>query len=222
MTWAVDLVLRFAQGASITTITSATLSDDKSIVTMELTLEDVRPHYIPRTPLCLSAVWCLTAACAALRHSSSGTPMLAANDSSLHAEFPVFPFLNVWRLWAAAGSRLGHTAQKQTNSPTGDQTVENSTGTLHVHRPSQGLVVQPLHDYLVNIPSISRWGALAVPMSPNCSTAENTVVMSCTSDHACLRASTFCSYAHLLPMAGYEGASWRLPLAQNSKFSECN
>lgn len=32
---------RFAQGASITTITSATISDDKSIVSWELTLEEV-------------------------------------------------------------------------------------------------------------------------------------------------------------------------------------
>lgn len=38
--WAADLIFRFAQGASITTITSATISDDKSIVTWELTLEE--------------------------------------------------------------------------------------------------------------------------------------------------------------------------------------
>jgi hypothetical protein len=40
--WAADLVFRFAQGASITTITSATISDDERIITWELQLEDVR------------------------------------------------------------------------------------------------------------------------------------------------------------------------------------
>lgn len=39
--WAVDIVLRFAQGASITAITSVTLSDDKSLVTWELTMAKV-------------------------------------------------------------------------------------------------------------------------------------------------------------------------------------
>lgn len=39
MYWGIDLVFRFAQGASVTTITRAHLSDDHSVATLELTID---------------------------------------------------------------------------------------------------------------------------------------------------------------------------------------